>query len=514
MTSNLRFVWMKVRFFLFTIPLLAAAVSASCPQVRAACSEVPAGATFRVRLLQPVLSYSSKTGDAVRGILIDSPECDGDRLFAEGSLVEGRIKSVHKVGMGFRHETAAVEIEFERILPKNAAPIDVRARVLEVENAREKVKDGVIHGIRGTNAPEDRLSSRLEYLAMKYPEHSIWMLSAYRAIFPNLPEPEIYFPRGTDLRAEFTAPFAITGGRVVAPSNQEFDRAESDALDEMIVPVPERTFTPKGRNADIVNLAFIGSQAQLQKAFDAAGWKTGDAMCRRTAFHEIHAFLVVGNYAHGPISRQLLNGKAADSTWEKGLDSLAKRHHLRIWSTDDRVQGQPVWLSAAIRETGASLSLQKMQFIHHVDSDIDNERAMVVRDLTLAGCVDTVHLARRPGMSHSVENATGDELRTDAAIAVVQLKDCQNPIFENNSEVTELASRPPTKLARYLRTEVLSARDLWRENVVYGAYDASRMAVEAIRRRRASGYHAGKQNTPQPVATSFDSGSMAAFLAN
>ena len=514
MTSNLRFVWMKVRFFLFTIPLLAAAVSASCPEVRAACSEVPAGATFRVRLLQPVLSYSSKTGDAVRGILIDSPECDGDRLFAEGSVVEGRIKSVHKVGMGFRHETAAVEIEFERILPKNAAPIDVRARVLEVENAREKVKDGVIHGIRGTNAPEDRLSSRLEYLAMKYPAHSIWMLSAYRAIFPNLPEPEIYFPRGTDLLVEFTKPFAMTSGRVVAPSNQEFDRAESDALDEMIVPVPERTFTPKGRNADIVNLAFIGSQAQLQKAFDAAGWKTGDAMCRRTAFHEIHAFLVVDNYAHGPISKQLLNGRAADSTWEKGLDSLAKRHHLRIWSTDDRVQGQPVWLSAAIRETGASLSLQKMQFIHHVDSDIDNERAMVVRDLTLAGCVDTVHLARRPGMPHSVENATGDELRTDAAIAVVQLKDCENPIFENNSQVAELASRPPTKLARYLRTEVLSARDLWRENVVYGAYDASRMAVEAIRRRRANGYHAGKQNSPQPVDTRFDSGLTATFLAD
>ena len=505
---------MKVRLFLFTVSLLAAAVSASCPQVRATCSEVPAGATFHIRLLQPVSSYSSKPGDAVRGILIDSQQCDGDRLFAEGSVVEGQIKSVHKVGMGFRHETAAVQIEFERIFPQNEASIPVHTRVLEVENAREKVKDGVIHGIRGTNAPEDRLSTRLEYLAMKYPEHSIWMLSAYRAIFPNFPEPEIYFPRGTDLVVELTAPFAMAGGHVVAPSNQEFGQSESDALDKMIAGVPERTFTPKGRDADVVNLAFIGSQVQLRRAFDAAGWKTGDAMCRRTAFHEIHAFLVVGNYAHGPMTKQLLDGKAADSTWEKGLDSLAKRHHLRIWDTRETAQGQPVWLSAAIRETGASVSVRKMQFIHHVDSEIDNERAMVVRDLTLAGCVDTVHLTRRPGMPHSVENATGDELRTDAAIAIVQLKNCENPIFENNSDVTELASRPATKLARYLRTEVLSARDLWRENVVYGAYDASRMAVEAIRRRRANGYHAGKQNPPQPVATSFDSGLTSTFLAN
>ncbi|MGA8269778.1 MAG: hypothetical protein WB787_18610, partial [Candidatus Acidiferrales bacterium] len=142
-------------------------------------------------------------------------------MFAEGTKVEGQIKAVHKVGMGFRHETASLQIDFERILPEFSEPIDVRVRVLEVENAREKVKDGVIHGIRGTNAPEDRLSSRLEYLAMKYPEHSLWMFSAYRTIFPSFPEPEIYFPRGTDLLVELTAPFAATSGYSVAPSNEE-----------------------------------------------------------------------------------------------------------------------------------------------------------------------------------------------------------------------------------------------------------------------------------------------------
>ncbi len=440
-------------------------------------------------------------------MLIESPECDGDRLFAEGTVVEGKIKAVHKVGMGFRHETASLQIEFDRILPENSDPIEMNSRVLEVENAREKVKDGVIHGIRGTNSPEDRLSSRLEYLVMKYPEHSLWMFSAYRVIFPNFPEPEIYFPRGTDLLVELTTPFAATNGYVAAPSNDEFDLSDSDSLDEMIVSVPHRTVTPKGRNADIVNLAFVGSRDQINDAFEAAGWKTGDAMCRRTAMHEIHAFLMVDNYPHGPMSKQLLNGKVADSTWEKGLDSLAKRHHLRIWSTTDAVEGQSLWLSAATREIGASMSLRQRQFIHHVDPDIDSERAMVVRDLTLAGCVDAVHIAPRPGMQHSVENATGDELSTDAAIAVVKLKNCENPIFDNESDASDIATRPPTKLARYLRTEVLSARDLWRENVVYGAYDASRIAIGAIRRRRANAYHAAKQNPPQPVATSFVPGS-------
>jgi LssY C-terminus len=442
----------------------------------------------------------------VRGIVIESPQCDGELLFADGTVVDGQIKSVHKVGMGFRHEAASVEIEFERIFPGNAAPIEMRARVLEVDNAREKVKGGVIHGIRGTNTPQDRLSRRLQYLAMLYPDDALWILPAYRALVPIFPEPEIYFPRGTDLLLELTAPLEVTGEINLAPANQEFDGLDAYSLDEMMDTVPERSATPKGRDADFVNLAFIGSQDQVRKAFDAAGWMTADAMRRRTALREIHAFLIVGNYAHGPMSKQLLNGKAADSTWEKGLDSLAKRDHLRIWSTPDTLEGQSIWLSAATREIGASLSLRRREFVHHVDPNIDSEREMVVRDLTLAGCVDKVHVDRRLRMPHAVVNATGDDLYTDAAIAFVKLKDCENPVFQNISDAPKIASRPPTKFARYLRTQVLSARDIWRENVVYGAYDASRMAIGAIRRRRANGYNTGKQNVAQPVTTSLTSG--------
>ena len=302
------------------------------------------------------------------------------------------------------------------------------------------------------------------------------------------------------------APLEVTGEINLTPANQEFDGIDAYSLDEMMDTVPERSTTPKGRDADVVNLAFIGSQDQVRKAFDAAGWMKADAMRRRTALREIHAFLTVGNYAHGPISKQLLNGKATDSTWEKGLDSLAKRHHLRIWSTPDTLQGQSLWLSAATQEIGASLSLRKREFVHHVDPNIDSEREMVVRDLTLAGCVDKVHVDRRSLMPHGVVNATGDDLYTDAAVAFVKLKDCENPIFRNNSDAPKIETRPPTKFARYLRTQVLSARDIWRENVVYGAYDAGRMAIGAIRRRRANGYNAGKQNFPQPAMTSLPSG--------
>jgi len=117
-----------------------------------------------------------------------------------------------------------------------------------------------------------------------------------------------------------------------------------------------------------------------------------------------------------------------------------------------------------------------------VDGAIDVEREKVVRDLTLAGCVETVHNAPRPAMPPSLENATGGELQTDGAVAIVQLKDCDSPVSGNDATFPTLTARPRSKLARYFRTQVLSIRDIWRENAAYGVFELSRMTVRSIRR--------------------------------
>jgi hypothetical protein len=470
-----------LNFNLSVLAFLALSFCDSFPQSVIACDQVPAGQTFRIRLLQPVSSYSSKPGMPVRGFLIESPQCDGLPAFPTGTVVEGHIASVHKVGMGFRHEIATLGIEFDRILSDDAPPIEMRTQVLEVDNAREKVRDGVIHGIRSTNTPQDHLSSRVAYLMMWNPD-SYWILPVYRAVFPVLPEPELYLPSGTDLLLQLATPLLAVNRDRLAPENLEFDQSDRDALNQKVLALLERTSTPQGHDADVVNLAFIGSREQIEGAFEAAGWKSSDAMSTRTAFREIGAFLLLRNYPRGPMSKQLLGGHTSDFRWQKGFDSIARRDHLRIWSEPEIWQGQPVWFSAATREIGASLSLRRRKFIHHVDPAIDVEREKVVRDLTLAGCVEAVHNAPRPVMPRSLENATGGELRTDGAVAVVQLEDCVPPVFENDLAFSTLATRPRSRFARYIRTQVLSFRDIWRENALYGAFDLSRMAVRSIRR--------------------------------
>lgn len=456
----------------------------------AACDQVPAGQTLRVRLLQPISSYSSKPGMPVQAILIESPQCDGSSIFPIGAGVEGKITYVKKVGLGFRHEAAAVEIEFDRIVPKDASPFDISAQVVDVDNARETVKDGMVHGILSTDTIQSHfISLRLLELPSWDPE-ALWVLPVRRALFPYYPEPEIFFPRGTDVLLKLTAPVQVAMPVDPAPLYPDFDSSEANAIDGEIPSLPEHAFTRKGKEGDIVNLAFIGTREQVVSAFQAAGWTGSDSISTGSVLREAHALFSLNNYSHLPISKQLLDGEAPDFSRQKSLDSYEKRDHLRIWSHPAPLLGEPLWLSGSIHEVSAQLSLSsrggRFRFLHHLDGDLDEARDRVVRDLALAGCVDAVHYSPRPAMKHFLKSPSGDDLHTDARVAVVLLRDCHDPVFNEVSATPVPAYRPRTKFARYMRTQVLTFRsDLWRTNAIYTGYELGRAAVRDIRRKRA-----------------------------
>ena len=478
--------------------LLLLYVFAGCAQAQAGCEQIAAGQKFWVRLLQPVASYSSKTGTGIRGILAVSPQCDGAPVFPAGTLVEGHVGRVQKVGMGFVHESSSVELEFTQILPDGAPPIALKARVIEVENGRERVHKGIMYGIRSTDNMQNRLTTRLMHLPTWNPS-SLWVVLAYRAAIPFSPEPEVYFPPGTDLRLELAAPLQLPAEMAAVLANQEFTAKNRKALDEQVLALPLRSSTSKGGSADVVNVVFLGSREQVSSAFKAAGWAGSDTMTTGSAFRLAAAFAALKNDVHLPISRQTLVGKAPDSMWQKSFDSVQKRDHTRVWSQAADWQGQEVWPGASIRETGAVFSFRNFKLIHHVDVDLDTEREKVVRDLTLAGCVDTVHNAPRPLMPLYSRNATGDEMSTDGDVAIVQLKDCERPNFDIADSVGTLPSRPHSKFTRYLRAQVLSVRSLWRANVVYGIYDATHLTVAAIRNQRSRNRDAVWAHRYRPV---------------
>ncbi len=465
---------------------------------------MPAGQTLLVRLTQPVYSYSAKPGTVVRGILIAGLNCEGDAILPEGAIVEGQVKSVHRVGLGFRHEVASLEMEFTRIVVAGAPAIPIDARVVNVDNAREKLKDGVIHGIRSNNSPQDHLTSWLEYGAMWSPTF-FWVLPSYKTALPFTPEPEIRFPAGTDLLLETVSPVVVSGTRPAAPVKAGFAASQEEELDSRAALVTHRTANLQGQSADIVNVVFLGTREQVLSAFTAAGWVTSDPLSRRIALREIRAFMFEKPYLRGPMSTQTLDGKPQDLKLEKGLDTIARRDHLRIWAHTATWLGESAWLGASTQDVKASFSMRKVKFLHHVDGNIDHERDKVVRDLRLAGCVGDVYNAPRP-IPDSITNAAGDEIRTDGAVAVVQLQDCVDPQFVSGTSDKPPASRPPA-LARYFRTQILSMRDVWRQNAAYGAFDIGRATVRAIRRKHDAVAQARKAplGVPAPVGATHGS---------
>lgn len=446
------------------------------------CEYIPTGKSFWIRLLDPVASYSSKAGTTVRAVLIQSPECGSTPVFPAGLEVDGEVVSVRKVGMGFRHDSASLVILFNRLVTSSGEVLPFSGQVVEIDNAREVAHNGVIHGIRSTNTPQGRITSGLIHLPTYNPYGDLTLI-LYRS-FSMLPEPEIYLPPGTDLRLQLTNPMFVADQPDLPPVSFQLDEYERGEIEQVLQGVPVRTTTRYGKDADLMNLMFLGSPEQIDEAFYAAGWVPSDPNSPRSFFKQFMAFITFNSYAREPISHQLLNGKAQDMTWQKSFDSYGKREHLRIWTEPGKVLDQPAWLSAYTRETSAALSLKYHKFIHHIDANLDDGVNMLVRDLTLSGCVDSVYLLPRPDVQHSMVNATGDEMRTDGMLTIVQLKNCNWPSMEYTRLNPLIPIRPRSRVARYFRNEVLLYKsDVVRGNILYSGFDLCRMGIHSLRHR-------------------------------
>jgi LssY C-terminus len=456
--------------------------SAATPAASADCEFIPAGKSFWVRLLDPVASYSSKPGTSVRAVLIQSPECGSIPVFPAGLEVDGEVVAVRKVGMGFVHDTAALEIQFHHLVTSSGEILPLAARVVEVDNAREGVRKGVITGIRSTNTPQGRITSGLIHLPTFDPYGDV-VLMAYRT-FSVLPEPEIYLPPGTDLRLQLSVALDVADQPELPPASFQLDEYERGDIEQLLQNIPERTTTSYGKDADLVNILFLGSQEQLQEAFSAAGWLPGDRNSPHAFFKQFGAFLTFNNYSTMPVSHQFLGGQAQDFTWQKSFDSYGKREHVRVWSEPGRVQNQQAWLSSYTRETSAALSVRYHKFIHHIDRNLDDGVNMLVRDLSLSGCVDSVYLLPRADVHPLMVNSSGDEMETDGMLTIVQLKSCERPTIEYTRANPLIPIRPRSRVVRYFRNEVLLYKsDVIRGNILYSTFDVCRMGIHSLRHR-------------------------------
>jgi len=186
--------------------------------------------------------------------------------------------------------------------------------------------------------------------------------------------------------------------------------------------VPRFTITGDGLPGDPVNLALIGTVAQLRTAFAASGWVEADRLGIGSAWRMAKSFVCNTPYPTAPFSTVYLFGRGQDIGFQKAIGaSPRKRHHVRFWAqslervetsvdtasfwlnTDKPpVEGRVLWVGAGTKDTGFGLTRLTFQMTHATDSDTNAERDLIIAALRTSGGVGEASLYR-----------TGDKLITD-----------------------------------------------------------------------------------------------------
>jgi hypothetical protein len=231
--------------------------------------------------------------------------------------------------------------------------------------------------------------------------------------------PNIDYDPGAEMTLRLTQPLDWRGP-TQGPEAKLLPFPNQSALPDLVNRQPFRTAAEKPpKPSDMTNLMFIGTEADLRAAFEKAGWSSPERLNTKSKLETARALIEDRGYKEGPMSILLLDGQPPDMAWQKGNNTFARRHHLRIFRRPETFAGKPVWVCSATHDIGINFSDRDRTFIHRVDSSIDKERAKVVDDLLFTGLVRSLALVNRPDVPTSLANATGDTLETDAAMAVL-----------------------------------------------------------------------------------------------
>jgi hypothetical protein len=450
---------------------------------------LPEGTQLHIRLTTTIGSYASTAGSPVSAVLIAPVTKDGETVLPAGSTLSGRVKAVTRVGFGVRHETAGLDLEFNQLTPLLGDAMPISAQVAEVDNGRERVtQDGRIQGVRSTGSLCYRVSGYIRAL-LQWEIHAELAEWVIRSLIMEMPEPEIYYPAGVELTLSLTQPLGLD----VRP-DAPLDRWERDALthdqseelERDVAAMPYRTQAPgSGRSSDVTNVLFVGSHQQIVAAFAAAGWTQADPASLRRRIDWIRAAGELRGDVAAPMSLLLLNGTEPDMSWEKGLNDVSKRHHIRMWREDTTWRGQEMWVGAATRDIDFAYWRPGGRLSHKIEEDVDQERDKVAYDLAFTSCGNLLDWTQRADLPRFARNATGDPIFTDGRMAVVELNDCDAPRLSTETVDSTPVPMHGDRWQRFARREVLSARnELLRTNPYWRAYEGTRWIVEWIRQRR------------------------------
>jgi len=336
-------------------------------------SHLPSQTTLSIRLTSNVGSRSL-AGDVVDAV-VTAPVMVGDRaVMPAGSTVRGTVLLARPARDRFHQSQLYVHFGQVRPLGTNE-PSVLRTRVHDVDNAREKVLDGLIVGIPLPESKLQKVSWATATLGLVAPG-SGRLLEALTAAFARTYSREIVYGPGVEMTLVVDMPQSL----VERPENPRgwATFAPTPPLEEIVRGLPLRSTMTSGIDADVTNVVLLGSAADVQAAFAAAGWVTATS---------------------------------------QNLSSDLKT----FVATVEQHQYQPVWAGAATHDIGIGVGRDGTSFFHNIEEQLDRERTKVLNDLMFSGKGLAYAMVDRPGVPPKLRNGTGDTMMTDGRVVVVKL---------------------------------------------------------------------------------------------
>lgn len=183
---------------------------------------------------------------------------------------------------------------------------------------------------------------------------------------------------------------------------------------------PRITETSDGHPGDPLNVALIGTRAEIDDIMKAAKWFPAAALGLRSDLQIAGDTVLSRPDDEAPVSSLFLIGRKEDLAFEQPVgDNPRQRHHVRFWKmakVDEN--GQPLWIGSASYDERVGLSHTTGQITHHIAGNVDVERDHLfanleaTQDLAQNYVIDGFHKVLKG------RNGGGDRWHTDGRLFV------------------------------------------------------------------------------------------------
>lgn len=186
---------------------------------------------------------------------------------------------------------------------------------------------------------------------------------------------------------------------------------------------PKRATNARGAPADPLNVALVGTEAEVREAFRRAGWSEADPVTHATSVKIAESVLLRRPDSTAPVSPLYLYRRMQDLAFEREVGrSASRRHHVRLWQLGNlQYEQRPVWLGGATFDKSAGISHRGLHPTHHIAPDVDEERDTLVANLVRAEQVAAMFRVTGVGVRVDAHNAEGDRFDTDGETRVLVL---------------------------------------------------------------------------------------------